>query len=98
MKKVVREVKMQIEEDKEKALDEKVKTKREELLCILSSSWCKEMWREIETQLLSSIFLFHRVQICVKAFTPVSTTEEKPRCFVLHFARSTGFQRRIKDG
>lgn len=100
MKKIVGEVKMQMEQDnKEKALDEKVKAGREErtcslglLPCILSSSWCKEVWREsAETQLLSSIFLSHRVQICVKAFKPVSTTEEKPHCSVLHFARSTGF-------
>lgn len=48
MKKIVGEVKMQIEEDnQEKALDEKVKSKTEELPCILSSSWCKEVWREI---------------------------------------------------
>lgn len=98
MKKIVGEVKMQIEEDdKEKALDEKVKAEREEKACSLV--WFKEVWREMaETQLLSSIFLSHRVQIYVKAFTPESTTEEKPRCSVLHFARSTGFQRRIKDG
>lgn len=90
-------VKIQIEEEnEEKTSEDKVEEKESGSSTVFWAVLGLKRWESTELRTATTL-LFRRVQICVPASTPVSTTR-KPRCSVLHSRRSTGFPQRTKDG